>query len=295
MNSREKGFALLTCYLGDPRRKILTVAQFRVLAQRVRQGTPNRSAGELEERDLLALGYDGETAHRIVELLSQEQQLMWYVQKGREVGCRPITRISEQYPQALRKRLGLDAPACLWAKGDLSLLGQPAVALVGSRELRILNQAFAQEAGEQIARQGYVLISGNARGADKAAQDSCLAHGGRVISVVADRLDAHPEQPGVLYLSEDGFDLGFSAQRALSRNRCIHALGISAIAAQCSLQTGGTWDGSVKNLRFGWTPLYIFDDGSESARLLCDMGATMIGFEDLKDLWNLPSASQMKL
>ena len=72
----------------------------------------------------------------------------------------------------------------------------------------------------------------------------------------------------VLYLSEEGFDLEFSSLRALSRNRCIHALGIAAIAAQCSLRTGGTWDGSVKNLRFGWSPLYVFDDGSESAKLL---------------------------
>ena len=99
----------------------------------------------------------------------------------------------------------------------------------------------------------------------------------------------------MLLLSEEGFDLEFSAQRALSRNRCIHALGISAIAAQCSLQTGGTWDGSVKNLRFGWSPLCVFDDGSKSAHLLTEMGAAKIGFEDLKDLRNLPCPTQLKL
>ena len=93
----------------------------------------------------------------------------------------------------------------------------------------------------------------------------------------------------------EGFDLEFSAQRALSRNRCIHALGHASIAAQCSLQTGGTWDGSVKNLRSGWSPLCVFDDGSESARLLEQMGAVKIGFEDLKDLRNLPCPPQLKL
>ena len=100
---------------------------------------------------------------------------------------------------------------------------------------------------------------------------------------------------GILYLSEEGYDLEFSSQRALSRNRCIHALGLSAIAAQCSMQTGGTWDGSVKNLRFGWSPLYIFGDGSESADLLEQMGAEKIGFEELQDLRNLPSPTQIKL
>jgi predicted Rossmann fold nucleotide-binding protein DprA/Smf involved in DNA uptake len=175
------------------------------------------------------------------------------------------------------------------------LLDTPAIALVGSRELREPNRAFAEEVGRQTALQGLTLVSGNARGADKAAQNACLKAGGRVISVVADALTAHKPKENILYLSENSFDEGFSAQRALSRNRCIHALGLSAIAAQCSLQTGGTWDGSVKNLRYGWSPLYVFDDSSQSAKLLEQMGAEKIGFEALEDLRNLPHPMQLKL
>ena len=58
---------------------------------------------------------------------------------------------------------------------------------------------------------------------------------------------------------------------------------------------GGTWDGSVKNLRFGWSPLYIFDDGSESAGLLEQMGAGKIGFDNLKDLRNLPCPGKLTM
>ena len=36
MNQRERGFLLLTSYLGDPERKVLTVAQLRSLAMRMR-------------------------------------------------------------------------------------------------------------------------------------------------------------------------------------------------------------------------------------------------------------------
>ena len=74
-----------------------------------------------------------------------------------------------------------------------------------------------------------------------------------------------------------------------------HSLGLAAIAAQCSLRIGGTWDGSVKNLRFGWSPLYVFDDGSESADLLEQMGAAKITFDDLKDLRDLPRPSQLTM
>ena len=130
--------------------------------------------------------------------------------------------------------------------------------------------------GRQAALQGYTLVSGNARGADKAAQNACLNAGGRVISVVADSLASHKAQKNMLFLSEDSFDEEFSAQRAISRNRVIHSLGLKTFVAQSDLGKGGTWDGTVKNLRFGWSSVYCFDDGSEAAAQLMQMGAEII-------------------
>ena len=92
----------------------------------------------------------------------------------------------------------------------------------------------------------------------------------------------------MLYLSEDGFDEAFSAQRALSRNRVIHALGIVTFVAQASLQTGGTWSGTVKNLQNRWSRVYGFDDGSDAMAELAQMGLELIGMEDLSDFYNLP-------
>ena len=246
MRPAERGFLLLTGHLGNPERKPLTASQLRQLAQRARGCDPLPEDRELEERDLMALGYGPEMAKRIADLLAEEELLEHYLQKGRKRGCVPITRISEDYPLVLRRRLGVDSPGCLWARGDISLLAQPAVALVGSRELREENRRFAAEAGRQAALQGYVLISGNARGADRTAQESCLAAGGKVICVVPDALWKQPTRENVLYLSEDGYDEAFSAQRALSRNRCIHGLGLMTFVAQVGLGKGGTWDGTMK-------------------------------------------------
>jgi predicted Rossmann fold nucleotide-binding protein DprA/Smf involved in DNA uptake len=155
---------------------------------------------------------------------------------------------------------------------------------VGSRELVAENRDFAWEVGRQAARQGFTLVSGNARGADQTAQDACLEAGGRVISVVADELVRHSKREGILYLSESAFEEGFSAQRALSRNRCIHALGEKTFVAQSSYQHGGTWDGTVKNLRFGWSPVFCFDDGSPAMALLGQMGARLVDRANLTDL-----------
>lgn len=284
MTDKEKGFLLLTSHLGDGTRPRLTVAQFRVLAQRVAAMDVPREERELNVTDLKALGYGADMASRIVALLDEDDVLEHYLNRGYRTGCRCISRISGEYPLRLRQKLGLEAPGCLWSKGDTSLLELPKVALVGSRDIEPANLEFAKEIGRQAARQGYVLVSGNARGADKAAQEACLRAGGRVIIVVADELCGHEGKENVLYLSEDGFDEAFSAQRAISRNRVIHSLAQATFVAQSAYQTGGTWDGTVKNLRFGWSRVCVNRDGSYAQKQLCDMGAAAVEINQLEDL-----------
>lgn len=224
MNALERGFLLLGSHLGNPDRKPLTAPQMRTLADRMRQMPKPLVDRDLERQDLLALGYNPEMAERIYSLLQEEDVLDHYLHRASRGECVAITRVSEGYPLILRHRLGLDSPGCLWAKGDVSVLRTPAIALVGSRDLLHPNREFAREVGRQAALQGITLVSGNARGADRTAQESCLAAGGKVISVVADELSKQPARENLLYISEEDFEAEFSAQRALSRNRVIHAL-----------------------------------------------------------------------
>ena len=91
----------------------------------------------------------------------------------------------------------------------------------------------------------------------------------------------------VLYLSEESFEADFSAQRALSRNRVIHAMAEKVLVAQCTLKKGGTWDGTVTNLFGRFSPVYCFDDGSEAVLHLEQMGAQRIGLGDLSSLSGL--------
>ena len=288
MTARDYGFLLLTSPLGDPERKPLTVAQFRELTRRARQMEKPLYDRELTQKDLMSIGCSSTIAQRILQLLSETEQLEWYLAKGKERNCEAVTRLNERYPGKLRNCLGLDAPATLWAKGNLALLEKPTIALVGSRDLREENHHFAVAVGEEAARQGYTLVSGNARGADKTAQEACLAAGGTVISVVADELDSHVRRSeNILYLSEDGFDLSFSPIRALSRNRVIHALGEKTFVAQCTSGKGGTWDGTVKNLQKNWSPVYCFDDGSQAVGLLIQQGAVPISQVQLQNIREL--------
>jgi len=283
----EAGFMLLTSNLGDPSRKPLTVAQFRTLTERARLAERVEDRREIDVGDIIAMGYGTEMAQRIWKLLQEEELLAYYLNQGKKQGCYPITRATEDYPPQVRRKLGLDSPGVLWARGDRRILTLPRISLVGSRELGPENQRFAAAVGREAARQGYALVSGNARGADQTAQNACLEAGGSVISVVADALQSHRERERVLYLSEQGYQEPFSAQRALSRNRVIHAISEMTFVAQCRPEKGGTWSGTAKNLSAGWSSVYCFADGSEASRLLSQRGAICIGMEALKDISEL--------
>lgn len=287
MNAAERGFLLLSGKLGDPERRPLTTAQLRLLAQRAALLPKPEEEAQLSLQHLHSIGMETGLAERILRLLEDELQLDAYLKKAEKFGCQAITRASRQYPLVLRKRMGYDAPGCLWIKGDAGILNMPTVSLVGSRELGVINRKFAREVGIQAAKQGFALVSGNARGADSVAQTACLETGGRVISVVADALMEHSLDEHILYLSEDSFDEAFSPFRALHRNHVIHCLGEITFVAQCTLEKGGTWDGTAMNLRRKWSSVFCFQDGSTGSMALEKMGATLIDSQKLEDFRSL--------
>lgn len=290
MNPRERAMLLLCADLGDGQ-KPLTPAQFRRLRVHVLARPEGEAPAErtLEEADLRALGLEASFARRVAALLDREAALDAYLRVGRELDVSPATRVSPLYPARLRL-LGQDAPTVLFCRGDSSLLQRPAVALVGSRELTEAGRTFARRVGELAALEGFVLVSGNARGADQTAQEACLAAGGAVISVLPDSLADHdPAGERVLFVSEQGWHLPIAPYRALDRNRLIHALGEKTLAAQSRL-TGGTWSGSLENLRRGWSPLFVNEAGGPGCARLIALGANPVRLETLDSLRALTPA-----
>jgi predicted Rossmann fold nucleotide-binding protein DprA/Smf involved in DNA uptake len=101
---------------------------------------------------------------------------------------------------------------------------------------------------------------------------------------VADSLFRQPAKERVLYISEDSFDAPFTSLRAHSRNRVIHALGLAVFVAQSSEEKGGTWHGTMYNLRNCISPVAVFCDGSEVADRLIRHGAIPVSLGQLEDI-----------
>lgn len=284
MNRKEEGLLLLTSSLGDPGRKPLTPAQYIGLQGRVLAAREVGNRGEVELPYLCSLGCTAREGEHILELLSQTDRLSAYLERARGEGYICLTRLHPLYPKRLLRAMGREAPTVLWAWGDMGLLESRCLGLAGSRDILSPNAAFARRAGQEAARQGYTLVTGGAKGADYAAMESCLAAGGRVITVLPDGFRGHRPGRNRLYLCHDSFDLPFSSGRALSRNHIIHAMGDLTLIPQCGYRRGGTWSGTNANLEHRWSTVGVYRDGSPAAQLLASMGAVPVDLEALKDL-----------
>ena len=80
-----------------------------------------------------------------------------------------------------------DAPPLIMAKGNLNLLDQTAVAIVGARNASAAACRFARGLAHDLGQNDLVVVSGLARGIDSAAHDGALETG--TIGVVAGGID----------------------------------------------------------------------------------------------------------
>lgn len=279
MTTAELGFLLLCCDIGDGLAP-MSLHQVSLLRRRMVNAIPKGDLqADITPQMLRSLGYSEQTAMRLHCLLSREAAVQTYLALGAAHDCHSLTCISNGFPQSLRPRLGRHCPTVLFYKGKLSLLQNPKIAVVGSRQLHESGRQFAEKLGKLAAQEGYTLVSGNAIGADKTAQEACLAHGGSVICVISDALSEQSDaDPSVLYLSESGWHQPFSAVRALQRNRLIYALGEKSFVAQCAVQSG-TRSGAEEALKQGISTVFVNDDGSAGAALLNSLGASYLKAE----------------
>lgn len=98
-----------------------------------------------------------------------------------ELGARALLPTEPDYPGQLADLH--DPPAVLYAWGDVSLLVQPAVAIVGSRNHTAYGAQAARLLAGAVARR-VVVVSGMARGIDALAHTAALDAGGTSVGVL---------------------------------------------------------------------------------------------------------------
>jgi DNA processing protein len=170
---------------------------------------------------------------------------------GREVekiGRKAYTLLTLEdpgYPGYLREIF--DPPFVLFCEGDVEVLRNPAVAVVGARRPTPYGRAVAEKLAEELADRGCVVASGLALGIDACAHRGALRQG-RTIAVLGSGLDVpYPRENRGLAreISERGavvteypLETPPLAEHFPVRNRIISGLAIGLVVVEAARRSG---------------------------------------------------------
>lgn len=163
---------------------------------------------------------------------------------------RKIQRIdinSSEYPARLRDIL--DPPRQLYCAGDISLLHDDSVAVVGSRKYTLYGKTVAGMVGGRLGECKVTVVSGLAYGIDAFAHEGALDAGGKVIGVLASGLNRmSPKrnyglmkrglEMGGLVLSEYEPDEPAEKYKYPQRNRIISGLAVCTAVIEANVNSG---------------------------------------------------------
>ena len=220
-------------------------------------------------------------------------------------GVRLILWTDSDYPPLLRELP--DAPVLLYARGDLSLLHTPAVGVVGTRRSSERGRRDAATLSGNLAAAGIAIISGMARGIDRAAHKAAIPLPGGTIAVLGTGIDViYPASNADLYaeLCDKGLVLSEYAPGTRpeafnfpTRNRLISGLSLGVLVVEASLRSG-----SLITARYALEQnrtVYavggnVGDTGSNGCQELIRQGAVPVfsHLDILRDLQPLLSARQ---
>lgn len=265
-----------------------------------------RSVEDLQ--NLLSLSQ--KEAERLARLLERSGTLAIELEQLSSFGISVLTRADPEYPARYRQRLKDSAPTVLFYSGDKALLGQPGIAVVGSRHLDDAGQTCAELVGNACGISGLVLYSGGAKGVDSISMSAALTARGAAVGVLADSLEKVIRDPknraaisrgDLCLVTPYSPGAPFSVGTAMGRNKLIYTLADYAIIVASDAEKGGTWAGATEALRAKWVPVFVLEHSEmpEGNKKLLQKGA--IGFphpfnEDRRKLrdWLEAQAAQIK-
>jgi DNA processing protein len=139
-----------------------------------------------------------------------------------------------------------DPPPLLAARGSLSVLTRPLVAIVGSRNASAAGVKFAERLARELADAGFGVVSGLARGIDAAAHRASL-HAGTIAVLAGGHERIYPPEHAGLLESIFPQGVGVSempltweprARDFPRRNRLISGLSVGVVIVEAARRFG---------------------------------------------------------
>ena len=154
---------------------------------------------------------------------------------------------NKMYPEILKKIK--KPPKKLYLKGNIKILQEPGIAIIGSRNCSKYGENMATKFSKNLAQYNLNIISGMAIGIDSWAHKGALECGGKTIAVLPCGLDnIYPKENidlynkiinnGGLVLTEYENDIKADYNKFLERNRIVSGLSIGTLVIEGGKRSG---------------------------------------------------------
>ena len=253
---------------GETSRELLSLGEYNKLAlilrQKQKQPADLLAADAKELIDVCAQPFG---RARLDALLGRGFLLSQAVERWNARAIWVISRADSKYPKRLKAKLKEDAPPLLYGCGDIALLEKGGLAVVGSRHVDDELISYTENVGRISAEAHRSIVSGGAKGIDRAAMHGALMAGGDVAGVMADSLEraalARDNREALMegrlaLVSPYDPAAGFNVGHAMQRNKLIYALADAALVVTSDFEKGGTWAGAIEQLdRLHFVPVFV--------------------------------------
>lgn len=166
------------------------------------------------------------------------------LERADAIGARLIAACEAEFPKPLAATPGY--PPLIYVRGHSTLFDRPAVAVIGARNASGVGRKIARSLAEGLGAQGFVVVSGLARGIDGAAHEAALRTG--TIAVVAGGVDViYPPEHDTLtaaiaeqgaVISEQPPGATPTARDFPRRNRIISGLSSGVVVVEAATRSG---------------------------------------------------------
>lgn len=253
-----------------------------------------------EGLDLKNLGYDQHFVDRVNKLVDRGAAVSFELQEYEKKGVNVVTEISKDYPIMLKRELKKKKPPILFYAGNLALAKKVGIGVVGSRNVSNDGFDFTKELVLKARNENLIIYSGGAKGVDTVSETVALNAGGAVVSYIADSLLSKIKKPAVasniangstLLLSDQKPDAGFSAGRAMNRNKYIYASAYGTFVVESDNNKGGTWAGATEAMKNKWGKVFVHENNIEGNKRLIELGGIPYQITEEK-LYDIMTATQ---
>jgi DNA processing protein len=221
-------------------------------------------------------------------------------------GATIVTFSCPAYPERLKEIY--DPPPVLWVRGEVSLLTQPAIAIVGTRHPTPYGTGMAEILARDLAARRRLIVSGMARGIDSWAHKGALAARMPTVAVWGTGIDViYPKEnkklaeeilgTGGAIVSEVPTGTFPAPQNFPRRNRILSGISIAVLVVEAGENSGTRVTArctAEQNRDLYAVPGNVTSKGSWTPNTLIKQGAKLVA--TWEDVWeDLPSQVRLQL